>query len=332
MRIVILDGYTVNPGDNPWTALEEIGDLTVYERTDACDIVARSLGADIVITNKTPLRAETLDALPDLRMVGILATGYDVVDVEHAGILGIPVVNVVNYGADAVAQHCMALLLELCRRVALHDRLVREGRWEQCPDFCFWEGTQMELCGKTMGILGFGTIGRKVGALAHAFGMNILAASARKSGAELAKSAIDPGYPVTYVDCEELFAASDVISLHTPLSDATRGIVNEKSLVLMKDGAILLNVARGPLLDEEAVARALACGKLAGLGCDVVSKEPITSDNPLLHAPNTFITPHIAWASLPARQNILRILADNIKSCLSGKPKSVVNAAFLKTR
>ena len=186
MRIVILDGYTVNPGDNPWTALEEIGDLTVYERTDACDIVARSLGADIVITNKTPLRAETLDALPDLRMVGILATGYDVVDVEHAGALGIPVVNVVNYGADAVAQHCMALLLELCRRVALHDRLVREGRWEQCPDFCFWEGTQMELCGKTMGILGFGTIGRKVGALAHAFGMHILAASARKSGAKLA--------------------------------------------------------------------------------------------------------------------------------------------------
>lgn len=329
MKIVILDGYTVNPGDNPWTALARLGELTVYDRTDASDILARSQDADILITNKTPLRAETLEKLPNLRLVGILATGYDVVDVERAGALGIPVVNVVNYGADAVAQHCMALLLELCRRVGLHDRLVREGKWADCPDFCFWQGTQLELCGKTMGILGFGTIGRKVGHLAHAFGMQVLAASARKSGAELAKTSADPGYPVRYVDCAELFAASDVLSLHTPLSDATRGIVNAQSLATMKDGAILLNVARGPLLDEQAVAEALFSGKLAGLGCDVVSREPITKDNPLLGAPNTYITPHIAWASLPARQNIIRILADNIEACLAGRLKSVVNEGLL---
>lgn len=332
MNIVILDGYTVNPGDNPWTPLEELGSLTVYDRTDAADILTRSADADILITNKTPLRAETLDRLPKLRCIGILATGYDVVDIEHAGSLGIPVTNVVNYGGEAVAQHCMALLLELCRRVARHDQLVREGRWADCPDFCFWEGTQLELGGKTMGILGFGTIGRKVGRIAHAFGMNIMAASARKSAAELAAGAADPGYPVRYADCAELFATADVISLHTPLSGDTRGIINARTIATMKDGAILLNVARGPLLVEQDVADALASGKLAGLGCDVVSQEPASRDNPLLTAPNTFITPHIAWASLPARQNIIRILADNLRAFLAGSPKSLVNAGFLKEK
>lgn len=329
MKLVVLDGYTVNPGDNPWTPLEALGELEVYARSAPEEVVPRARDADIVIINKTPLKKPEFDALPKLRCVGVLATGYDVVDIEYAGSLGIPVVNVLNYGTDSVAQHCMALLLELFRKVGLHDRLVREGRWDDCDDFCFWEGRQEELGGKTLGILGFGTIGRRFGQLAQAFGMHVVAASARKSGAELAQTSKDPGYPVEYVDMDELFRRADVLSLHCPLSDATRRIVNERTLGLMKDGAYIVNAARGALLDEEAVARALHSGKLAGLGCDVVSVEPIQKDNPLLSTPNTCITPHIAWVSLPARQNIIRILAGNLKAWLDGSPKSVVNASFL---
>ncbi len=329
MNLVVLDGYTLNPGDNPWTPLEELGSFTVYDRTQPGDVVQRALPAEVLITNKTRLTAEILDQLPGLRCIGILATGYDVVDVAHAGRLGIPVLNVVNYGAEAVAQQTMALLLELCRWPALHDQAVRAGEWNSCPDFCFWKTPQVELSGKVMGILGFGTIGRRVGALAHAFGMQVLAASARRSGAELSASATDPGYPVRYADLGDLLKEADVLSLHCPLSEATRHIINKENLSRMKQGAFLLNLARGPLLDEEAVAEALKSGRIGGLGVDVVSTEPITRDNPLLSSPRTVITPHIAWASLPARQNIIRILADNIRAWQEGTLRSVVNAQWL---
>ena len=333
LRLVVLDGYTVNPGDNPWDKLAELGDLTVYDRTGSEDIIARAQDADVVITNKTPLRAETIDKLPRLRCIGILATGYDVVDAAYAGKKGIPVMNVVQYGADAVAQHAMALLLELCRRPAAHDASIRAGQWSECPDFCYWLSPQIELTGLTMGIIGFGAIGRRVGALAHAFGMKVLAASARMSGAEAkerAKTAADPGFPVEYTDLDELYARADVISLHCPLSEQTHHLIDASSLARMKDGALLLNVARGPLLDEEAVASALQSGKLGGLGADVVSEEPIRPSNALLAAPNAILTPHIAWAGLKARQNIVSLLAASIASWLAGSPRSLVNAEQLR--
>lgn len=231
-------------------------------------------GAEILITNKTRLNADTLAALPDLRCIGVIATGYDVVDIAAAGKRGIPVMNVVNYGTEAVAQHAFALLLELCRRTALHDAGIRSGRWAAGPDWCFWDTPQVELSGKVMGILGFGTIGRRVAELAHAFGMKVIAASARKSAAELSASSAPVSFPVEFVEMDELFRASDVLSLHCPLTDQTRAIVNAANIASMKDGAILLNLARGPLLDEAAVAEALASGKLGGLGADVVSVEP----------------------------------------------------------
>ena len=270
MKIVVLDGYTLNPGDNPWDPLAALGDLTVYDRTNPEDVLERSRGAEILITNKTRLNADTLAALPDLRCIGVIATGYDVVDIAAAGKRGIPVMNVVNYGTEAVAQHAFALLLELCRRTALHDAGIRSGRWAAGPDWCFWDTPQVELSGKVMGILGFGTIGRRVAELAHAFGMKVIAASARKSAAELSASSAPVSFPVEFVEMDELFRASDVLSLHCPLTDQTRAIVNAANIASMKDGAILLNLARGPLLDEAAVAEALASGKLGGLGADVV--------------------------------------------------------------
>ncbi len=329
MKIVVLDGYTLNPGDNPWTSLEALGDVTVYDRTPSEAILERSRGAEVLITNKTRLNAETLAALPDLRCIGVVATGYDVVDVAEAGKRGIPVMNVVNYGTEAVAQHAFALLLELCRRTALHDAGIRAGRWAAGPDWCFWDTPQVELTGKVMGILGFGPLGHRVGELAHAFGMKVMAASPRKSAAEAAASAAPASYPVDFVERDELFRASDVLSLHCPLTDQTRGIINASTLAMMKDGAILLNLARGPLLDEAAVAAALASGKLGGLGADVASVEPIKADNPLLQSPNTLLTPHIAWATLAARRNIIRIMAENIAGWMKGEPKSVVNKAYL---
>ena len=226
MKIVVLDGYTLNPGDNPWDPLAALGDLTVYDRTNPEDVLERSRGAEILITNKTRLNADTLAALPDLRCIGVIATGYDVVDIAAAGKRGIPVMNVVNYGTEAVAQHAFALLLELCRRTALHDAGIRSGRWAAGPDWCFWDTPQVELSGKVMGILGFGTIGRRVAELAHAFGMKVIAASARKSAAELSASSAPVSFPVEFVEMDELFRASDVLSLHCPLTDQTRAIVN----------------------------------------------------------------------------------------------------------
>lgn len=326
MNIVILDGHTLNPGDNPWTPLEKLAKtFVVHDRTSPEQILERSMDADILITNKTPLRAATLQALPRLRCIGVLATGYDVVDIIDARKRDIPVINVVNYGTESVAQHAFAMLLELCRHTTLHDTAIRSGRWATSPDWCFWDTPQIELSGKVMGILGYGSIGRRVAQLAHAFGMTIIAASARKSASELRASVEPSSVPVTFVECDELFRSADVLTLHCPLSDQTRQIVNTARLDTMKDGAILLNVSRGALLDEVAVAAALTSGKLGGLAADVLSIEPVQAGNPLLSSPNTLLTPHIAWATLAARRNVIRIMAENLASWRGGVAKSVVN-------
>ena len=322
MKIVVLDGYTLNPGDNPWDPLAALGDLTVYDRTNPEDVLERSRGAEILITNKTRLNADTLAALPDLRCIGVIATGYDVVDIAAAGKRGIPVMNVVNYGTEAVAQHAFALLLELCRRTALHDAGIRSGRWAAGPDWCFWDTPQVELSGKVMGILGFGTIGRRVAELAHAFGMKVIAASARKSAAELSASSAPVSFPVEFVEMDELFRASDVLSLHCPLTDQTRAIVNAANIASMKDGAILLNLARGPLLDEAAVAEALASGKLGGLGADVVveaagTAESFNAASEIIKHNGKFV--FYSWVTTPVTLNISRWHDDGlefINTCL----------------
>jgi glycerate dehydrogenase len=322
MKIVVLDGYTLNPGDNPWDPLAALGELTVYDRTNPEDVLERSRGAEILITNKTRLNADTLAALPDLRCIGVIATGYDVVDIAAAGKRGIPVMNVVNYGTEAVAQHAFALLLELCRRTALHDAGIRSGRWAAGPDWCFWDTPQVELSGKVMGILGFGTIGRRVAELAHAFGMKVIAASVRKSAAEMSASSAPVSFPVEFVEMDELFRASDVLSLHCPLTEQTRAIVNAANIASMKDGAILLNLARGPLLDEAAVAEALASGKLGGLGADVVveaagTAESFNAASEIIKHNGKFV--FYSWVTTPVTLNISRWHDDGlefINTCL----------------
>lgn len=322
MHIVVLDGRVLNPGDNPWDPLAACGELTVYDRTRPEEVLERAAGAQVLVTNKTRLPAELIEHLPELRYIGVVATGYDVVDIAAAGRQGIPVCNVVAYGVDAVAQHVMALLLELCRRVSLHDASVRAGEWSRAEDWCYWKTPQRELTGLTMGIMGFGHIGRRVGELAHAFGMSVLAHK-RSSGTP-------PEYaPFRFADPETLFAEADVLTLHCPLTEVTRGIVNRERLAAMKPGALLINTARGPLLDEAAVAEALHSGRLGGFGADVLSTEPPAPDNPLLGTPNTLITPHISWATVKARRNITRLAAENIRAWQEGHPRNVVNGEFL---
>lgn len=318
MNIVVLDGYTLNPGDNPWTPLETLGRLTVHDRTPQEMIPCRAAEAEIVLTNKTPLTAATLAQLPKLRMISVLATGYNIVDVSAARERGIPVCNVPDYSTDAVAEFVMALVLDFFKQVRRHSDLVHQGEWQHCPDFCFWRNPHFtELAGKTIGIVGFGTIGRRVGELASAFRMKVLASSRSRRA--------DASYPFEWEDTDGIFARADVISLHCPLTPETEGLVNKHRLSLMKPGAFLVNTARGPLVVEEDLRDALNAGTIAGAACDVVSAEPIRSDNPLLEAGNLTLTPHIAWAALEARRRLMDITAGNISAFLSGRPVNVVN-------
>ena len=306
MKIVILDGYTENPGDLSWAQLEEFGELIVYDRTPYEDavIIERIGDAEIVVTNKCPIRRAVIEACPKLRYITVLATGYNVVDVACAAERGIPVSNVPTYGTAAVGQFAIALLLEICQHVAHHSEAVHAGRWETSPDWTFWDYPLIELAGKTMGIIGFGRIGQTTGRIAKAMGMRILASGSRETeaGREIAD----------YVDLDTLLRESDVISLHCPLFPSTQGIVNRETIAKMKDGVILINNSRGGLVVEQDLL-------------DVVSTEPIRPDNPLLTAKNCLITPHISWAPLEARQRILDITAANLRAFLSGAPVNVVN-------
>lgn len=317
MKIVILDGHAVNPGDLSWDCFDRFGTVTVYERTDPRQTAERITGADIVMTNKTPITRELLDTCPSVKLICVLATGYNVVDCQAARERSIPVCNVPDYGTNAVAQFTLALLLELCNRVGHHDDLVHRGDWAACPDFCFWNTPQMELYGKTFGIIGFGRIGRAVGRIAKAMGMQVLAynRSRHPEGEEIG----------TYVDLDTLLAQSDIVSLHCPLTEENAGLINAETLGKMKDGAILLNTARGGLLNEQDVLDALKSGKLRGAAVDVVSREPILSSNPLLLAPNCIITPHMAWAPVETRQRILDCTVASIEGFLAGKPVNTVN-------
>ncbi len=314
MELVILDGHALNPGDLSWDCFEQFGTVRYYDRTDSeQDAIARIGSADIIILNKVPITRTVLESCPTVKLICILATGYNVVDCKAAAERGIPVCNVPGYGTDSVAQFTFALLLELCHQVGLHSESVHNGDWANSPDFCYWKTPQMELAGKTIGIIGYGAIGQAVGKIAKAFGMNVLAYSrTKRSGFE-------------YVTLDELLAGSDVISLHCPLFPETKGMINAESIAKMKDGAILLNTARGALLDEAAVAVALRSGKLRGAAVDVASAEPISRENPLLTAPNCIITPHIAWAPLEARQRILDITVKSVQGFLYGKRINVVN-------
>ncbi len=318
MNIVVLDGYTVNPGDNPWADLAQLGDLIVHDRTPPELILPRASGADVLLVNKVPLTANTLAQLPRLRFVSVLATGYNLVDVLAARRRGVPVANVPEYGTDSVAQHVFALLLELAHQVGAHQAAVRAGEWVAAQDFCFWKTPPIELAGLTMGIVGFGRIGRRVGEIAHAFGMSVMAAG-RSRGAE-------PRYrPFAWADIPDVFAAADVVSLHCPLTGTNAGFVNRDLLGRMKSSAFFINTARGQLVEEPALAAALHAGQLAGAGVDVVAVEPMRPDNPLLHAPGCIITPHMAWASLAARRRLMAATVANVKAFLAGRALNVVN-------
>jgi glycerate dehydrogenase len=318
MKIVVLDGYTLNPGDNPWKALAELGELTVYDRTPAELILPRASDADVVLVNKVPLTAETLARLPRLRFVSVLATGYNMIDVAAARQRGVVVSNVPEYGTDSVAQHVFALLLDLCHHVGAHHCAVIGGEWVAAQDFCFWKTPPIELAGLAMGIIGFGRIGRRVGEIAHAFGMTVIAAdpSAR----------CEPEYqPFTQADIPAVFATADVVSLHCPLTGTNARFVDRQLLGRMKPSAFFINTARGQLVDEQALADALDGGQLAGAGLDVVAVEPMRADNPLLHAHNCVITPHMAWASLAARRRLMAATVSNVKAFLSGHAINVVD-------
>lgn len=320
MKIVILDGYTENPGDLSWEGIEKLGNLTVYDRTplhDTAEIIRRIGDAEIVFTNKTPLDAPIMDACPNLKFIGVLATGYNVVDTAHAKALGIPVSNVPAYGTDSVGQFAIALLLEICHHIGHHDQAVKAGRWQTNPDFCFWDYPLIELAGKTMGIIGFGRIGQKTGTIAKALGMNILATGSHPTpeGEAIAK----------YVSLEELLEKSDVISLHCPLFPETKGIINRDTIAKMKDGVIILNNSRGPLIVEQDLADALNTGKVYAAGLDVAGTEPINADSPLLTAKNCIITPHISWAAKEPRQRIMNTAEENLRQFLKGTTVNVVN-------
>lgn len=316
MKIVILDAYAANPGDLSWDEFATLGDLTVYDRTAPEDVAARIGDAEVVFINKVRLTDDIFAACPNLKLVSILATGYNIVDLAAAKRRGITVCNVPGYSTRAVVQMTFALLLEICQQVGLHSGAVHTGRWQTCPDFCFWDRPLIELDGKTMGIVGYGAIGSAVGTVAQALGMKLLVTARHERP-------VPEG--ARFVSLPELLAQSDVVSLHCPQTAENARMIDAGALAQMKDGAILLNTARGGLLDEQAVADALRSGKLLAAGMDVVSAEPIRADNPLLTAPNCFLTPHIAWAPLETRRRLQAISAENLRAFLTGKPQNVVN-------
>lgn len=314
MKITVLDGFAVNPGDLDWNILSPYGAVTVYDRTDSNEeSIARIGDSEIVLVNKTPLPAQVIEACPSIRMIGMLATGYNIVDVDCARRHGIPVCNVPDYSTASVAQFAIALLLELCHHCGRHNILVHEGAWTSCQDFCLWTTPQMELAGKTLGIIGYGKIGRQTAVIAKALGMRVITFSrSRNSDGE-------------YVELDTLLKDSDVISLHCPLFPETSGIISRENIAKMKDGVLLVNTARGGLLDEQAVADALASGKIRAAAIDVTTVEPIRRESPLFSAPNCVITPHMAWTPIEARRRLLNIVRDNIRCFAEGCPQNVVN-------
>ncbi|MDR1194713.1 MAG: D-2-hydroxyacid dehydrogenase [Peptococcaceae bacterium] len=320
MRIVVLDGYTENPGDLSWAPLEALGELVVYDRTSLTDIdesVTRIGDAEAVYTNKTPIPRAVFERCPNIRFVGLLATGFNVVDTAAAKEKNILVCNVPAYGTHAVGQFAIALLLEICHHVGHHSHAVSQGRWTRSPDFCFWDYPLIELLNKTMGVIGFGRIGQATGRIAKAMGMRILAHDAHPN---------DPGRDIAeYVDLDTLFASSDVIALHCPLLPETEGLINKSNIAKMRDGAIIINNSRGQLIVEADLAAALNSGKVYAAGLDVVYSEPIVPDNPLLTAKNCLITPHISWAASESRARLLEVAAENLRLFIKGAPINVVN-------
>ena len=320
MKIVVLDGYAENPGDISWAPLEALGELTVYDRTSLTEspLIAQRIGdAEITVTNKTPITRAVIDACPNLKAIAVLATGYNVVDTVYAREKAIPVMNVPVYGTDNVAQYAIALLLEACSHIGHHDRSVHAGDWTKSIDFCYWQRPLIEVSGKTAGIIGFGRIGQAVARILRAMNVRVLAYSRaeRAEGRTLAD----------YVPLDDLLTQSDFIFLHCPLTPETDGIINAANIAKMKDGVIIVNNGRGQLIVEEDLAAALTSGKIGGAAVDVASTEPIAADNPLLHAPNCIITPHISWATKEARERIMQMTADNVRAFMDGTPTNVVN-------
>lgn len=317
MKITILDGYGLNPGDLSWDWLNKYGEVKIYDRTSPSELMERAADADAIFTNKVVINAETLSSLPNLKYIGVLATGYNIVDVKTAKRLGTTVTNIPAYSTDSVAQMVFAILLAITNRVEHYAIENHKGRWSNNPDFCYWDSPLMELAGKTFGIVGLGNIGKAVARIANAFGMKVVAFTSKKQ----------EGLPIGIqkVTLDQLFSESDVLSLHCPLTPETNNLVNDERLNLMKPTAILINTGRGPLIDEQAVANALKAGKLGAFGADVLSSEPPAEDNPLLSAPNAFITPHIAWATVEARRRLMEICEGNLSAFVSGTPRNVVS-------
>lgn len=318
MKLVVLDGYTLNPGDLSWDGIKRFGDLTVYERTPASEILERCKGAEIVFTNKTPLRQDVLAQLPDLKYIGVLATGYNVVDIDFARTMGIKVANVPGYGTASVVQLTFSLLFELCLHVQRHSDSVFKGDWVASADFCYWNYPLIEMEGKTLGIIGFGSIGQKVADVASAFGMKVVAYSRTQTDQSHRKN-------FQWLSLEELLKSSDVVSIHCPLFPETEGLINKNTLKLMKKSAFFINTSRGPIVNEQDLADALNSGLIAGAGLDVLSVEPPSANNPLLSAKNCLITPHIAWATKEARTRLMEIVEHNLSSFLNGNPVNIVN-------
>lgn len=347
MKIVILDGYTLNPGDLSWEKLQSIGEVTVYDRTALVDIITRAQDAEIILTNKTPIRAEVIASLPKLKYIGVLATGYDIIDVQAAAERGIVVANTPGYGSESVAQMVFALLLELCHHAGAHSESVRDGEWSSNKDFCYWKSPLIELHNKTIGIVGYGRIGQQVGQIAQAFGMKVVALQSghKKVGedsqseegnsnsgvkSENLEGKSNGGVKsqdgeVRRCDWEELLSISDVVSLHCPLTPETEGIINRGSLSLMKKSALIINTSRGKLIVEQDLADALNQGRIAGAGLDVLSSEPPIPEHPLFTASNCIITPHISWATKEARERLLGIVCGNIEGYLAGEPRNVIS-------